>query len=108
MGFSKWSHDLGLVLRAIKTKVMDVSSSQNRTEGQLPLFAHGHLCLYTKSHCCSCPTIEVVNYQSRYLDDVTIIILYIIIILIIILVKCVFYSEQNSKLLNQFLSYDGF
>lgn len=63
---SKWSHDSGLVINASKTKLMYVSSSQNRTERQLQLFAHNHPCLHTKSYRCSCPTIDVVN-EYRYL-----------------------------------------
>lgn len=60
---SKWSHDSGLVLNASKTKLIYVSSSHNRIEGQLQLFAHDHSYLHTKSHC-SCPSIEVVNEQK--------------------------------------------
>lgn len=67
----QWSHDAGLVLNASKTKLMYISSSQNRDIGvQLKLIAHNHECLHKGSNTnniyCKCPDIEVVD-ECRYL-----------------------------------------
>lgn len=63
---TKWSHDAGLVLNADKTKLMYVSSSQNRKPHSLKLIAHNHNCLHSDLTNCSCAPVEVVS-QQKYL-----------------------------------------
>lgn len=66
---AKWSHDAGLVLNASKTKLMYVSSSQNRSTYKPKLLAHSHDCLHINNKLanaahCDCETLEVVNKQT--------------------------------------------
>lgn len=65
-----WSHDAGLVFNANKTKLMYVSSSQNRKSSEeLRLIAHEHQCLHTikeNSTSCRCPYIALVD-SHKYL-----------------------------------------
>ena len=71
---NQWSHDVGLVLNASKTKLMYISSSQNRTDTPLKLIAHTHPCLHTRTACgnVGCPSIEQVSchtYLGLVIDD---------------------------------------
>lgn len=63
---TKWSHDVGLVLNASKTKMMYISSSKNRVVTPLSLIAHNHGCLHTDQSGCVCDTVELVK-KHRYL-----------------------------------------
>lgn len=71
---NQWSHDVGLVLNANKTKLMYISSSQNRILQPLHLTAHNHVCLHNakRDDNCSCPTIDTVSshtYLGLVIDD---------------------------------------
>lgn len=44
---TKWPHDNGLVINASKSKLMYISSSQNKVITPLVLIAHNHACLHT-------------------------------------------------------------
>lgn len=60
-----WSHDCGLVLNAKKTKLLYISSSQNRLQTDLKLIAHSHCCMHTDRRiACNCPPLEVVEKQT--------------------------------------------
>ncbi|RVE40390.1 hypothetical protein evm_014960 [Chilo suppressalis] len=62
----KWSHDNGLVLNDSKTKVMYISTSQNRKETPIVLVSHNHNCLHTNNfntNCC-CDALKVVKNQT--------------------------------------------
>lgn len=62
----KWSHDAGLVLNANKTKLMYISSSQNRNVQPINLIAHEHVCLHSANDqiTCLCPAIQNVEQQT--------------------------------------------
>ncbi|CAH2207444.1 jg6221 [Pararge aegeria aegeria] len=59
---AKWSHDVGLVLNANKTKLIYISSSHNRSKSKPKLIAHSHHCLHVKTAidpmACTCGAIE--------------------------------------------------
>lgn len=70
----KWSHDAGLVLNVSKTKLMYISSSQNRKTQEIKLIAHKHDCLHNRYrvHRCDCVNIDVVSkhiYLGLIIDD---------------------------------------
>lgn len=48
---TKWSHEVGLVLNAIKTKLMYINSSKNRVTA-LSLIAHNHAYLHADQYDC--------------------------------------------------------
>lgn len=66
---TKWSHDSGLVLNASKTKLMYISSSQNRSTTLPKLTAHCHECLHKSCSAkviipCRCESIDIVDTQK--------------------------------------------
>ncbi|CAH2104643.1 unnamed protein product [Euphydryas editha] len=66
----RWSHDAGLVLNANKTKLMYISTSQNRSEILPCLISHNHECLHKFNNSsfqnvkCHCKSIDVVSKQT--------------------------------------------
>lgn len=65
---SKWSHDASLVLNASKTKLMYISTSQNRSTIVPNLKAHSYKSLHSnqyKSMLSSCDVIELVDKQKH-------------------------------------------
>jgi hypothetical protein len=61
---TKWSHDAGLVLNVDKTKLLYISSSQNRSLRKIKLIAHTHQCLHSNNQGCACIPVEIVNHQK--------------------------------------------
>lgn len=65
---AKWSHDAGLVLNSSKTKLMYISTSQNRSRFNRTLTAHDHECLHKHNNefrdvICTCKPINMVDKQ---------------------------------------------
>ena len=69
---NKWSHDVGLVLNAQKTKMMHVHSSHNVSTQTAIVVAHGHSCMHDNFINCKCEPVEQVRkhtYLGLVIDD---------------------------------------
>ncbi|KAL0883491.1 hypothetical protein ABMA27_016859 [Loxostege sticticalis] len=64
LSICKWSHDMGLISNAQKTKMMHIHSSHNKPNRYARLVAHSHDCLHTDQTNCTCEPIERDSQQT--------------------------------------------